>query len=274
MAETTLPLGTLEPFSEFDSPRVWGPEGTWRATFGSAVVADLARGLRDHPAAVRARFPGKAMAQSLVLGCVPWFTSEEVADALLGTGGQFCVVVDKSAFWHPQQLDRLSREGFGVGELPGLEFWGRPESGRPPTIGPSTPQFDIVLEPVRMVGYRTGPRKNQPLLHSKLAVCCATYTWENDMGSSEDHVVPMSVWMGSANWTERSRWHLEFGAWCSDPALAEAALTYVLAVVKVSEPPGSLAERPSPEMVEGEWDDAAFAEYLSEHPSEPDDADE
>jgi hypothetical protein len=99
-----------------------------------------------------------------------------------------------------------------------------------------------------------------PLLHAKLAVCCAAYTWEGDLGGWQDHLLPMSVWMGSANWTKQSDLHLEFGAWTTDPTLAKAALEFMTDVIRVSEPMPSKAERPSPELVEGQWDAAAFAE--------------
>jgi hypothetical protein len=271
------PLGSLDAFKRWFTPRPWGGEG-WRATFGPAVVADLVKGLRDHPAAVKLRFPAKAEAYPVVLGCVNLLTSKEVVDALLSMmadpppsftgfwpGASSCVIVDKAAYAFPHQLDRLSREGVGVQQalLRDIEYWGRPEGGRPPVITPNTIQ-DRELEPVRVVGWKKANNKKAPMLHAKLAVCCAAYTWEGEMGGWNDHLLPMSVWMGSANWTALSSSHLEFGAWTTDKALAEAALQFMTDVIKVSEPWGSEAERPSPELVAANWDDEAFAELWSE----------
>ncbi|MDQ6949733.1 MAG: hypothetical protein M3256_26680, partial [Actinomycetota bacterium] len=307
------PLGSLDAFEEWSTPRPWGPSAkrdgiravedleklgralgidagdSWRATFGGGVVADLVKGLRAHPTAVGRRFSRKAEAYPVVLGCVPWLTSKDVVDALLSmmvgppsshTGlwvrGGCCVIVDKGKSAGNVQLDRLSGEGLGVPQqlLGDLEYWGRTEGGRPPIIGPGTPRNEHELGPVRVVGWRqTGSRPRPvPLLHAKLAVCCAAYTWEGEMGGWNDHLMPMSVWMGSANWTELSRAHLEFGAWTTDPALAEAALKFMTDLIKVSEPWGSQAQRPSPELVAAEWDDLAFAEALAA--SEPEDPSE
>jgi hypothetical protein len=268
------PLSSLDAFREWPAPRSWGPESAWQATFGGGVVADFAKGLRAHPAAVARRFPAKAEAYPVVLGCVPWLTSQDVVDALVGTTNHVCVVVDKSA--RGDQLDRLHREGVGVRQdlLGDLEFWGPPEGGRPPIIHPSHIPGHRALEPVRVVGWRRQGNEQVPLLHAKLAVCCAAYTWEGEMGGWDDHLLPMSVWMGSANWTTHSRRHLEFGAWSTDPPLAEAALEFITDVIKASEPLPSQAERPSPQLVEGEWDDDAFAELADavweSHAHDPD----
>jgi hypothetical protein len=276
-------LGSLDAFKRWSTPRPWGPsskrrdfsaingleqlaqtfgedpEKRWRATFGPAVIADLVKGLRAHPTAVHRRFSAKAQAYPVVLGCVPWLTSKDVVDALVPMHG--CVLVDKGAKG-AVQLERLSREGIGVFQqlLGDLEFWGRTEDGQPPIIGPGTPRSEQGLEPVRLVGWRRLGSRPVPLLHAKLAVCCAAYTWEGEMGGWDDHLLPISVWMGSANWTERSSSHLEFGTWTTDPALAESALEFMIDLIRISEPWDSLAPQPSPELVAGEWDHGAFAE--------------
>jgi len=113
---------------------------------------------------------------------------------------------------------------------------------------------------VRVVGWSPKGNEQVPLLHAKLAICCAAHSWEGEMGGWEDHLLPVSVWVGSANWTAQSSRHLEFGAWRTDPALAKTALEFMIDLIKVSEPVPGQAERPSPQLVEGEWDDDAFAE--------------
>jgi hypothetical protein len=219
------PLGLLDAFKRWFTPRPWGPsskrhglsaiddleqmaqalgpesEDRWRATFGPGVVADLVQGLRDHPAAVKRRFSAKAEAYPVVLGCVNVVTSKEVVDALLSMmadpppfftgfwpGASCCVIVDKAAYAYPHQLDRLSRDGVGVQQalLRDIEYWGRPEGGRPPVITPNTIQ-DRELEPVRVVGWKRANNKKAPMLHAKLAVCCGAYTWEGEMGGWNDH---------------------------------------------------------------------------------------
>ena len=175
--------------------------------------------------------------------------------------GGFCIVVDKGARGN-RQLERLHREGLGISQalLGDLELGGPPEKGRRPIIGPSRLPGDRDLEPVRVVGWRKRGNEPVPLLHAKLVVCCVAYRWEGEMGGWEDHLLPMRVWMGSANWTHQAHQHLEFGVWITDPALAESALEFIADLVKVSEPLPSQAVSPIPEFVEGEWDDNAFAE--------------
>ncbi len=96
------------------------------------------------------------------------------------------MVVDKSA--RRDQLDRLHREGVGVRQnlLGDLEFWGPPEGGRPPIIHPSHIPGHRALEPVRVAGWRRKGNEQVPLLHAKLAVCCAAYT--------SDLLVSSRVW--------------------------------------------------------------------------------
>ncbi len=258
------PLGALDAFRNWSGSRSWGPGDRWRATFGGGVVADLVEGLRGHPNEVAKRFSAKAEAYPVVLGCVPWISSDDVVDALVAVGS-CCVVVDKSA--RNTQLDRLTAEGTGVRQmlLHGLEYWGPHEGGRPPVIDPSSASAfeERELAPVRVLGWRKG-KQPVPLLHAKLAVCCAAYGWEGEFASWNHSLAPLSVWMGSANWTNWSPKHLEFGAWTTDQALATAALEFIRDVIKSSEPRSSTAPHPSPELVEGKWDDDAFAELARE----------
>jgi len=203
-----------------------------------------------------------------VLGCTYWLTSAEVVDALLPDDHPLpvscCVVVNKGK--SNLQLARLQREGVGVpqGRIPGLVDWLPPERGRPTVIGPYRPLEDRELGRVRVAGWRRAGEQLTPLLHSKMAVCCVAHSWDNPIGVWTDYLDPVSVWMGSANWTTASAYHLESGLWTTDPALLEAAFDYITAVIKISEPADSQAVHPSPEPVQAEWDDAAFAEVLAE----------
>ena len=255
------PLGALDAFAKFASAKAWGPDQTGKVAFGGRVVLDgLIAGFRAHPAAVARRFSARAEAYPLVLGCVPWLDSPDVVDAILAIGS-CCVIVDKGIRNH-DQCERLlaNAEGVPMKLLRELATWGPPENGRRPVIGPPGLE-DRDLEPVRVAGWKLA--KNTPLLHAKLAVCCAAWRWENDFGGWDDLLTPISVWLGSANWTQYSRSHLEVGLWSSDQSLMEAAVEFIMAVVKISEPFGAGPGGPQPQFVEGEWDDAAMAEALS-----------
>lgn len=255
------PLGALEAFKKLATPRPWGPDKRWSVAFGGRVVQDeLIAGLRAHPAAVEKRFRPKAEAYPVVVGCVPYLDSDAIVDALLEVG-TCCIVVDKKT--NNEQCARLLSDGEGMQQrlLSELTTWAPRERGRPPSIGPSSPIWDRELEPVRVAGYKAVGRQ---LLHAKLAVCCAAWRWEGEMGGWDDLFTPMSVWMGSANWTQKSPLHVELGAWSTDGDLAVAALEFLTAVIKISEPYGAGPGGPQPQLVEGEWDDAAFVEVLEQ----------
>jgi hypothetical protein len=258
-----FPLGSLAAFAGFTGSRRWGPDGAWNVTFGGGriVVEDLVAGLRAHPGHVEQKWSKKAEAYPVVLGCTPWFSDTTVADVLASMAG--CVVVDKRYSRYPA-AQRLATSGKGVWQgLLGLELWGpRDAAGNPPLIGPSGRlPGDRPLDPVRVLGYAADKR---PLMHAKLAVCCAAWRWEGDFGEEVDHLTPLSVWMGSANWTQAAARHIEFGAWSSDKQLCQVALEFLTAVIKASEPLSSAASGPLPELTEGDFDDAAMSEYLDE----------
>jgi hypothetical protein len=260
------PLGALDAFKNSSGSRPWGPDDRWRAVFGGGVVDDLVEGIRSHPDAVKRRFSAKAEAYPVVVGCVPWLNSPDVVDALLTLEG-CCVVVDKSA--RGAQLDRLSTDALGVQQkvFRSLQYWGPRHDGQAPVISPGTAQDfeERLLEPVRVLGWRKrGKEQPVPLLHAKIAVCCAAYGWDGEFGGWDEHLMPLSVWMGSANWTTWSAKHLEFGAWSTDELLTKAAFEFVIDVIRASELRDSSAPLPTPQLVEGKWDDDAFAELARE----------
>ena len=255
------PLGSLAAFSGFTGPRQWGPDGSWRVTFGSGdlVIKDLLQGLRAHKSVVDAHWPRKASPYPVVLGAVPWLTDQAVADSLASMTG--CVVVDKRSAHYSRAVERLASTGKGVWQpLLGLEDWGpRQSDGTPQLIGPGSEMpGDRDLEPVRVLGYAAD---QGPLMHIKLAVCCGSWWQEGEFGEETHHLTPLSVWMGSANWTQKAALHIEFGAWTTDERLCQVALDFMTAVIKASEPRGSPAPGPLPEMTAADWDDDAFWEY-------------
>lgn len=79
---------------------------------------------------------------------------------------------------------------------------------------------------------------------------------------------PQRLWMASANGTASSRGNLESGLWLQDPALlreAQKSLTGLLRHSEEFDPDADLLE---PDLVEPEFDDVAFAEYLAAMPDE------
>jgi hypothetical protein len=170
------PLGDLAAFAEWTRSCPWGPDGTWPAHLGpgDTVIDGLIAGLASHPETVEKRFRRSVGAVPAVLGCTPWLTSLEVVEALQVM--PCCIVIDKKARGESAALT-LNDSAQGISQaLLRLEEWGpRDEVGNPPVITPGRRMpGQRTLEPVRMVGYRDVMRK-APLLHAKLAVCCACW---------------------------------------------------------------------------------------------------
>jgi len=272
--DSSRPLGSYPEFAAWTGqPRVWGEGAQGEVSFAGDVIDALAAGLAGHPEAVSKRLPAKAEAIPVALGCVPWLSSSAIVDALLAVGHQL-VIIDKGSHQR-SATDRLNEAGAGIIQswLPGLDEYGPLDvTGEKPVIGPGTMSMpgNRPLGPVRVVGWRKekgrGIGRLPPLLHAKVCVLGAAYTWEGEYGGFDDLFLPMRVWLGSANWTEPSTSHIEFGLWSDDEKLAEAALQFFCDLVRFSEPYDTATAGPSPELVAADWDDEAFGEYVAEHP--------
>lgn len=229
------------------------------------VIDELARGIATFPDVVDDRFRRKAMAVPVGIGCVPWLNDDAVIDALLGLD-QVCIVIDKKA--SQTGAKRLLDEACGLWQpLIGLEEFGVPNAtGEPPWITPEVGGMpgERRLDPVRVVGWRKQKGRTLPLLHAKLLVLGAAYEAEWDYGTVQ-LLRPLRVWVGSPNWTAASRDHLEVGVWCDDPGMAKQALRFLTSIVRISERLDATALEPSPELVEGRWDDEAFADLAAEY---------
>ena len=264
------PLGEYKQLRRWSGRSIpWGPDGQWSAAFGSGagVLDQLVELINDFPRRVADRYPSKAEAFPVALGCVPWFNSVRVADALMRMGSH-CICVDKSSL-DRSVVQALLTHDRGVANyfIPDLRFaWRIGHDGSPAVIGPGTPieESEEYLEPVRVVDWAHQRGKHFPILHAKLAVLCAAWRWENDGGGYDDHLTPLVAWCGSANWTETASRHIEFGAWTTDEDLCTQMMHFLADVIRFSEAPTSETAGPEPDLAEAEWDDAAFAEYAAE----------
>lgn len=268
------PLGAHEQLSAWSGKaNSWGGDTEGSATFGGGVVENLVELIRAFPSRVRRRFPGKAEAVPVALGCVPWFTSVPVAKALVDMGPH-CICVGKTSSLHSDAVKLLLERDQGIyaGFIPALEFVGpRSADGSPPLITPAwDPEFDgASLGPVRVAGWAERKGARPPILHAKLLVLGAAWEWENEGGGYSNHFTPMVTWFGSANWTRSSRLHVETGVWTTDTDLATNALGFMVDLVRLSESPSSAAGHPEPDLAHADWDDQAFADLYAElHPDE------
>ena len=228
--------------------------------FGVDVVGDLQAGVENFVGEVRG---------AVAIGCVGWLTDEKVVDTLLRLDA-CCIVVNKPDRDEAAQ-QRLLREGAGLpaSALPALAgLQPRRSDGGPQILGPFGAIEEIELEPVRVAGYRANDRA-RPLLHAKMLIL-GTLTWEphpSGMVVGEVPVFrPRRCWMGSANWTRNARRSLEVGWWTEDPEVLAASTAFLADVLALSEPHGSSAARPEPELLPVEFDDDAMVEALDDEP--------
>ena len=270
-----LPLGDYEQFEQWSGQSLtWGPEGAgWRAWFGGKVVDGLCEILDRHLSAER---PRRSEGQPVVIGCVPWLTSDEVIDRLLRLAA-CCIVLDKGARL-PTRLVTHDRP-FPSSVLPRLAMTMPAVDGAATVLGPYGPMPDHEVGPVRVLGWQ-GKGMKKPLLHAKILVLgdVGHNTYEADgVGEWEEwEFTPHSVWWGSANWTRGSRSHLEVGFWSDDDSLTRHASSFVQDVISFSEPVDSLTAGPEPNLLPVEFDDEAMREaweagYLDHLAAEEDD---
>jgi hypothetical protein len=269
------PLGSYEQFGRSaGGPFAWGEGGRSSVAYNEDVLPDLVAGLRALPGLARQGQPRKAEPTAAVLACVYVLTSSEIVDALIPL--ESCVIVDRQQA-NRRQLHRLHNEGRPLStlHLPGFAEVGLPgPDGSGPVITPWGPMPDpVALGPVRAAGWSAGkPGDLRPLLHAKMLVAGRTWVWENHFGAEEFHFTPLRTWMGSANWSAFAPSHLEFGVWSDDPALLARNLTYLLEMVRFSQPLDSTTAGPEPELVDADWaDDEEFREALRNLPPDEDD---
>jgi len=261
------PLGDHEQLLK-STPRPWG-FGT--VVHGSGVLDDLVAGLARHGSTDwTGEFWRRLEPAAAAIGCVPWLTDNAVAEAL-ASFDQCCIVVDKQ---QPEYgaVRRLATRGKPLLStyLDGFEEVALPdERGKPPVIHPLSSRLEPVeLGPIRVAGWRRAiDGTARPMLHAKMLVLGVTTYYEDDEMFAGDvlRFHPKSTWMGSANWTQAARRHIEFGVWSSDVDLVQHNYAYLLSLLTFSEPRGASTIGPEPDLVSAVWDDDAFREYFAKH---------
>lgn len=262
------PLGEYPQFGP-SRPLPWGERPGWTITFGTGVIPNLVEGIRAHADTAAGDHSQRFWPATAAVGCVPYFTSRAVADALLSLDA-CCVVVDKQAQRSPALASLAARAGGGLSShyLYELNDLTAPdENGSGPTVGPYSSWPDPVeLGPVRLAGWTRDPSgASRPQLHAKMLLLGITVVSEGEFGEEVPEFVPQRTWLGSANWTWSASGHLEYGIWCDDPTLIDHNRRFLADVLRFSEPWESATEGPQPQLVDIEFDDDAFREYVAEH---------
>jgi hypothetical protein len=103
-----------------------------------------------------------------------------------------------------------------------------------------------------------------PILHAKIVLLGELWWHDEDEFGTADVTGfrPRRLWLASANGTASSRANLEFGVWMTDPVLLREATRFLGGLLRQSEDLDPDAHDMDPDLVEPDYDDAAFAEAL------------
>ncbi|MEU9662864.1 hypothetical protein [Streptomyces chartreusis] len=245
-----------------------------RGHFGRNVLKGLVDGM-DGFLEEKRRTPGFRSMGPVALGGFLWLDDPELA-ACLARFAHICVVVSKQGR-SKRDLDKLGKlQPFADGdngmlarvfaELTDLDWR---EEGRAKVLGPGVPMPEVVIPPLRTIGFRRQPKKDMvPFLHTKMMLLGELWWHDEDaLGGVADVIGfrPERLWVGSANATARSRHNLEFGMWLDDSQVLQAAQTFLVQLMAHSEALDPDSDLFQPELLPVDFDDEAFAEYVAEY---------
>ncbi|MEU5325663.1 hypothetical protein [Streptomyces parvus] len=242
--------------------------------FGRNVLKGLVDGIEGFLEEKR-RTPGFRSMGPVALGAFLWLDDPELA-ACLARFSHTCVVVSKQGR-SKRDLEKLGKikaladgdNGMlasAFAELTGLDWL---ENDRARVVGPGSSMPDLVIPPLRTVGFRRQPKGDMvPFLHTKIMLLGEMWWHDEDaLGGVADVIGfrPERLWVGSANATHRSRSSLEFGMWLDDPQALKAAQTFMVQLMAHSEALDPDSDLFRPELLPVDYDDQAFAEYAAEY---------
>ncbi len=265
--------------ADFDDEFAVGVEAGNAAVFGRNVLRGLIAGIDDFKATRQQRWSRRRSYGPGLLACTPWLDDDELLSKLSELSGA-CVVLTKQGRSKGDlpKLERLKRAnkataGLPIRAFPDLASWAPKVHGRPLVVGPYGPPMDeAVIPAIRTIGYRKSGRGDlPPIVHAKLALL--GHLWWDDVGPHghiEDVIgfTGQRLWISSANFTASSRRSLEFGYWTEDKALQAGAERFLLRLIRASEDVDPNADLIDPDLAPIEFDDAAFADYVTEMPWE------
>ncbi|MFF8953533.1 hypothetical protein ACF09I_32725 [Streptomyces sp. NPDC014940] len=249
--------------------------------FGKNVLKRLVDGMESF-LKEKQRSPGFRSMGPAALDGFMWLDDPELAECL-SRFSHTCVVVSKQgrsardlaklSKLHPVADGENGMLASAFAELTGLDWQ---EKGRPKVIRPGTPMSDLMIPPLRTIGFRRkGPMV--PILHTKIMLLGEMWWHDEDpLGGVADVIGfrPEQLWVGSANATHRSRSGLEFGMWLTDPQALQAAQKFLVQLMAHSEALDPDSDLFKPELLPVDFDNDAFAEYAAEHASEWDETDD
>ncbi|MFG2007286.1 hypothetical protein ACGFNU_49865 [Spirillospora sp. NPDC048911] len=262
----------------------FGPDNRSSGYFGTDVLARLIAGIDDFRATAE-REPRFRSLGPAVLGAFMWLDDPELIQRIADFPHASVVITKQVRGTRPQvikrqqaKLDKLQpllehKSGFPAYALPELQALVlRGDDGEPPIVGPFTPMQSLHLPAIRTLGFRKTDDHLVPILHTKMLLLGELW-WhdEDDLGSADvTGFAPQRLWLGSANGTTESRSNLEFGIWLREGELLRKAKEFLGWVLGHSEALDPDADDLLPDLVQPDYDDDAFYEYMARFADEQD----
>lgn len=255
--------------------------GGQRGYFGRNVLKRLVDGLEIFLEEKQSNPGFRSIGPAALCGFL-WLDDPELVDCL-ARFDSVCVVVDKQGrsardLTKLSKLKLLAESDNGMlasafAELTGLSWR---EDGRAQVVGPWTPMSDLMIPPVRSIGFRRRGGPLVPILHTKIALLGEMW-WDDEDGAGAVADVagfrPERLWVGSANGTASSRKSLEFGMWLDDPQALRAAEAFLVQLMAHSEALDPDSDVFEPELIPVDFDDEEFARYVADNMAERGDLD-
>lgn len=253
-----------------DASFSFGTDDRGQGHFGQDVPAGLIAGIDGFLAEVQRR-PGFRTLGPAMLGAFMWLDDPELIERIAAFPYASIVITKQPRDRRQQErVDKLKPvldrcRGFPGHALPDLSFLApRGEDGERPVVGPYSPAPRPWLPSLRTIGYRKAGDRLVPLLHTKMVVLGELWWHDEDEFGTADVTGfrPKKLWLASANGTASSRANLEFGVWLTDPALLREATRFLGGLLSHSEDLDPDTPGMEPDLVEPDYDDAAFFEAI------------
>jgi hypothetical protein len=279
------PVASFPFYSDLIGDFSFGPDNRSSGYFGTDVLARLIAGIDDFRATAEREHRSRTLGPA-VLGAFMWLDDPELIERIASFPHASVVITKQVRGTRPQVIRRQQAKlnklkpllehdsGFPADALPELgDLVLRGDDGEPPIVGPSTPMRGPHLPAIRTIGFRRTDDHLVPILHTKMLLLGEM--WWHDEGAEggvADAIgfAPQRLWLGSANGTEESRSNLEFGIWLREPELLRRAKQFLGWVLSHSEALDPDTDDMLPDLVQPEYDDDAFCEYMSRFADEQD----
>lgn len=217
-------------------PNCDGPTKAIRVMHDPSVTSCNTRAIfRDHARVLKEEI----MKSQLVLGCVAWFTHEDILAALRTPEFGAAIVVQKEDFLRCDRTtsNKLAWER-NLRKLYKSLHCGVERYSLPGVVNGLSYCSDPSVDPVRCVGNHNAAQLSAaPRMHNKFSVFCNVVEQFDEQGEGSWYVIkPYAVWTGSMNWSHNASRSFENAMLIYDTKIANAYAEEFGNIFALSEP--------------------------------------